>query len=34
MRVIASDPYLADDNENWNLCEKVSLDELLARPTS
>jgi len=31
MRVIASDPYLPDDSENWNLAEKVSLDELLAR---
>jgi (S)-sulfolactate dehydrogenase len=31
MRVIASDPYLADDSENWNLAEKVSLEELLAR---
>jgi (S)-sulfolactate dehydrogenase len=31
MRVIASDPYLPDDSENWNLAEKVTLDELLAR---
>jgi (S)-sulfolactate dehydrogenase len=30
MRVIATDPYLADTNENWNLAEKVSLDTLLA----
>ena len=30
MRVIASDPYLPDGNENWNVAEKVSLDELLA----
>ncbi len=30
MRVIASDPYLHDGNENWNVAERVSLDELLA----
>jgi (S)-sulfolactate dehydrogenase len=30
MRVIASDPYLPDGNENWNVARKVSLDELLA----
>jgi (S)-sulfolactate dehydrogenase len=30
MRVIATDPYLADSNENWNVAHKVSLDELLA----
>lgn len=30
MRVIASDPYLPDGNENWNVAQKVSLDELLA----
>ena len=30
MRVIASDPYLPDGNENWNVAEKVSLDDLLA----
>jgi (S)-sulfolactate dehydrogenase len=30
MKVIASDPYLAEDNENWNVAEKVSLDDLLA----
>jgi (S)-sulfolactate dehydrogenase len=30
MRVIASDPYLADSNENWNLAQKVALEELLA----
>ena len=29
MRVIASDPYLPDGNENWNVATKVSLDELL-----
>ena len=29
-RVIASDPYLPDSNENWNVAQKVSLDELLA----
>jgi (S)-sulfolactate dehydrogenase len=29
MRVIASDPYLPDGNENWNVAEKVSLDDLL-----
>ena len=29
-RVIASDPYLPDSNENWNVALKVSLDELLA----
>jgi (S)-sulfolactate dehydrogenase len=29
-RVIASDPYLPDTNENWNVAQKVSLDELLA----
>ena len=28
MRVIASDPYLPDGNENWNVAAKVSLDEL------
>ena len=30
MRVLACDPYLPDGNENWNVAEKVSLDELLA----
>jgi (S)-sulfolactate dehydrogenase len=30
MRVIASDPYLPEGHENWNLAEKVSLDDLLA----
>jgi (S)-sulfolactate dehydrogenase len=30
MRVVASDPYLPDGNENWNVAERVSLDELLA----
>jgi len=30
MRVIASDPYVPDGNENWNVAEKVSLDDLLA----
>jgi (S)-sulfolactate dehydrogenase len=30
MRVLASDPYLADTHENWNLAEKVSLEDLLA----
>jgi len=30
MRVVASDPYLGDSHENWNLAEKVSLDVLLA----
>jgi (S)-sulfolactate dehydrogenase len=29
-RVIASDPYLPGSNENWNVAQKVSLDELLA----
>ena len=29
MRVIASDPYLPNGNENWNVATKVSLDELL-----
>jgi len=31
MRVIAYDPYLPDDSENWNVAQKVSLDELLAK---
>jgi (S)-sulfolactate dehydrogenase len=31
MRVIATDPYLPDGNENWNVAEKVSLDDLLAK---
>jgi (S)-sulfolactate dehydrogenase len=30
MRVVASDPYLPEGHENWNLAEKVSLDDLLA----
>jgi (S)-sulfolactate dehydrogenase len=30
MRVVASDPYLKDDNENWRVAEKMSLEELLA----
>jgi (S)-sulfolactate dehydrogenase len=30
MRVIASDPYLPDGNESWNVAQKVSLDELLS----
>ncbi len=30
MRVIASDPYLPDGNENWNVAARASLDELLA----
>ncbi len=30
MRVAACDPYLPEGNENWNLAEKVSLEELLA----
>jgi (S)-sulfolactate dehydrogenase len=30
MRVIATDPYLPDTSENWNVAQKVSLDELLA----
>ena len=30
MRVIATDPYLPEDNENWNVAQKVALDELLA----
>ena len=29
-RVIASDPYLPDNNENWNVAQKVSLEDLLA----
>ena len=30
MRVVASDPYLPDSHENWNLAEKASLEVLLA----
>jgi (S)-sulfolactate dehydrogenase len=29
MRVIACDPYLPEGNENWNLADKVTLEELL-----
>jgi (S)-sulfolactate dehydrogenase len=29
MRVVAADPYLPDNHENWNLAERVSFDELL-----
>ena len=29
MRVFACDPYLPDGNENWNVAEKLSLEELL-----
>jgi (S)-sulfolactate dehydrogenase len=31
MRVMAADPYLPDSHENWNVAEKVLLDELLAK---
>jgi (S)-sulfolactate dehydrogenase len=31
MRVIACDPYLSEGNENWNLADKVSFTELLAK---
>lgn len=30
MRVAATDPYLPDGNENWNLAEKMPLGDLLA----
>jgi (S)-sulfolactate dehydrogenase len=30
MRVVASDPYLADSHENWHLAQKLSLEALLA----
>lgn len=30
MRVAATDPYLPDGNENWNLAEKIPLGDLLA----
>jgi (S)-sulfolactate dehydrogenase len=29
MRVMACDPYLPEGNENWNLAEKATLEELL-----
>ena len=31
MRVVASDPYLADSHENWHLAQKVSLEALLGQ---
>ena len=30
MRVVASDPYLPDGHESWNVADRVTLDELLA----
>jgi (S)-sulfolactate dehydrogenase len=30
MRVLASDPYLAVTHDNWNIAERLPLDELLA----
>lgn len=30
MRVVATDPYLPESHENWNVAEKVPLDALLA----
>jgi (S)-sulfolactate dehydrogenase len=29
MRVLACDPYLPDNHENWNVAERVSLEQLL-----
>ena len=31
MRVIATDPYLPEANENWNVAQKAPFDELLQR---
>jgi (S)-sulfolactate dehydrogenase len=29
MRIVACDPYLPEGNENWNVAEKVTLEDLL-----